>query len=161
MGWLHTRSAGLVPFPCPLSLSPGFYPTACLESAGVFLLLGPVMVCWAPGKEQHWGLCCGLLLVVLELEETGGQRAWACTLGSGRSEELKSRGEHSATSCRAQGAQGHHSGPVGDRPAPLCQVQSRHPSDGQGDDPCPMGPALTAPTLPKARSNGPASSRPP
>lgn len=33
--------------------------------------LPPVTVCWAPGKEQHWGLSCGLLSVVEPGEQEG------------------------------------------------------------------------------------------
>lgn len=134
-------------------------------SSGFPAPLPPVTVCWAPDKEQHWGVCCGLLSVVAEPEEAGGHCVCVCTPGSGsaRAEELKTRVEHSATSCRAQGAQGHRSGPVGGwyTSTTLPGSSPDIPSAGQGDEPChlPQGTQLqSALTLPKAWFHRPASS---
>lgn len=109
-------------FPAHSASTQGFIPEPagnqqCMGSLQCFSCsLPPVTVCWALGKEQHWGLCCGSLSVVAELGEQEDMVPVPAPLGlavPGASEQLKSRGEHSATSCRAQRAQGHHSGPVG------------------------------------------------
>lgn len=124
--WFH--------FPAHSPSAQGFIPEPAWSQQWFPCSLPPVTVCWAPGKEQHWGLCCGLLSVVVEPEEAGGHCACACTPGPGstRAEELKSRAERSATSCRAQGAQGHRSGPVVIHQHHPARLQSRRPLRGPG-----------------------------
>lgn len=125
MGWQHTRSPGLVPFHCPLSLNPGFYPRACMESALVFLLLAPCHSLLGSRQRAALGSLLWFAISGGRAGEAGGHCACGCTLGSGsaRGEQLKSRGEHSASSCRAQGAQATALGC--DTPAPLCQAPTQ------------------------------------
>lgn len=57
------------------------------------------MVCWAPSKEQHTGLCCALPSVVVELAEAAGHCAHTHSHGSG-----SVRGEEHSLELQAGGS---------------------------------------------------------
>lgn len=59
--WLH--------FPAHSASSQGFIPEPAQKQQWSSCSLPPVRVCWALGKGQPWGLCCGLLSGVAGKQE--------------------------------------------------------------------------------------------